>query len=418
MQVALTKQEQGLLPFSRGMFSDELLNEGIGCTTCHQVTVEDPSEGVAGLTSFQDKLRLPGDTYFAALEKPVPNAYHQSAKGAIFEDSAKLCVSCHNVVYDLDGNNRIEEGIDLILQQTTVEYEKYREDGGPVKCLACHMPVDPKQSRAADGAWLIFEQDHTAPDRVVHDHSFVGVDYPIDAKRDRQGKKRRKLLRSAVTLDVVAKEGKLSVSIRNTGAGHNVPTGLAFARQMWLEVKILDGGGRLLKSSGVLEEPTDDLCDNDTMAVPPATLAKFVRGCSDGPDAELVNFQQKLIDRIDVVRGADGEPVLKNGKRQVIAADGARESVIQRIKGGAVARVRPVDQQKLAAIPPLETRSFDFALPSGAKKAKVRLLFRIFPPYFLRGLAKGQPDDEKPRIKPLIKNVKIERMAKKTIDIP
>jgi hypothetical protein len=418
MQVALTKQQQGILPFSRPMYSDELLNEGIGCTTCHQLTIEDPTEGVAGLSSFQEKLRLPGDTYYAQIEDPVPNAYHRSAKGPIFDDSAKLCVSCHNVVYDLDGNNRIDLGVDLILQQTTVEYEKYRKDGGPVHCLQCHMPVDPDQSRAADGAWLLFEQDVAAPERVVHDHSFVGVDYPIDQKKDYQGKKRRKLLRSAVTLDARAAGGKLTVTIENSGAGHNVPTGLAFARQMWLEVKMLDGAGRLLKGSGVLDEPTDDLCDNDTMAVPPAALAKHVRGCKGGPDAELVNFQQKLIERIDVVRDAAGAPLLKNGQRQVIASEGARESVLQRIKGGAVPRVRPIDQQKLTPIPPRESRSFDYAMPNGVKTVTVRLLFRIFPPYFLRGLAKGQEKGEKPRIKPLIKNLRVERMAKKTIEVP
>ena len=35
--------------------------------------------------------------------------------------------------------------------------------------------------------------------------------------------------------------GVLRVRITNVGAGHNVPTGFAFARQMWLEVKAFDG---------------------------------------------------------------------------------------------------------------------------------------------------------------------------------
>jgi len=42
------------------------------------------------------------------------------------------------------------------------------------------MPVVPGLKQAADGAIAPLEVDYPPPDRQVHDHGFVGVDYPPD----------------------------------------------------------------------------------------------------------------------------------------------------------------------------------------------------------------------------------------------
>jgi hypothetical protein len=48
-------------------------------------------------------------------------------------------------------------------------------------------------------------------------------------------------------------EGKIIISIKNIGAGHNLPTGLTDVRQMWLEVVVKDRAGKVLFSSGVAD---------------------------------------------------------------------------------------------------------------------------------------------------------------------
>ena len=418
--IALTKQEQAQLPLKRDGYSKELLNDGIGCTVCHQLDLaEDPKRGEAGLVAFQKSLHKVGDVYFGNFDDPVGNAYHRSAKGRIFDNPERLCVACHNVVYDKNDDGRIEKGVDLVLQETTKEYDDYRKDGGQSTCIDCHMPIDKGTKRAANSAVLYFEQDSEAPDREVHDHSFVAVDYPLDlvSEKDPQRDKRRKLLRSAVKMDAVIQGDKLVVTITNTGTGHNVPTGLAFARQMWLEVKATDALGNLLYSSGVLAKNTDDLCDSSTMDEEGSKVARFVKGCVRS-DADLVNYQLKLLDRIDVARDGSGNKVRdEDGEFKVIAADGARESVLQRINGGAVVRIRPVDKQPLVPIEPKEIRTHNYTLPAGVVRVSVRLLFRSFPPYFLRALAAGQPKNEKPRLAPLIENLLVEEMADQTLKL-
>jgi hypothetical protein len=46
----------------------------------------------------------------------------------------------------------------------------------------------------------------------------------------------------------------IQVKVRNTGAGHYLPTGLTEVRQMWLDVTITDASGKTLLRSGALDE--------------------------------------------------------------------------------------------------------------------------------------------------------------------
>jgi len=58
-------------------------------------------------------------------------------------------------------------------------------------------------------------------------------------------------------VDTPARPGDLyrvEVRVDNVGAGHYLPTGLTYVRQMWLHLKVNDTGGRLLYESGALDE--------------------------------------------------------------------------------------------------------------------------------------------------------------------
>lgn len=406
--IKLTEQKQALLPLDKPGFN-RVVMEGVGCVVCHQFDGEAPGRGEAGLVKFQEKYDEVGNTYYGPYDDPVGNAHHQSARGAIFDDPTRLCVACHNVVYDKNGDGEIEKGVDLILQETTLEYDEYRAAGGKATCLDCHMPYDDRD-RAAESADLYFEQDGRGPKRKTRDHSFVAVDYPLDVppSKDPQQKKRKRLLASAARIELSSVGTNLTVTIDNSGSGHNLPTGLAFARQMWLEVQAFNGAGTRVFSSGVLDDTSDDLCDENTMS---DVFANHVVGCRRS-DPHLVNFQLKLVDVIDTKKDAAGnEERDEDGDRIVIAAEGAKESALQRLTGGAVARRRPIDKQLLVPIEPGEERSLKYVLPFNARTVKVRLLFRSFGPYFIRALAAGQPKNEKPKLGPLVENLQIDEMA-------
>jgi hypothetical protein len=291
------------------------------------------------------------------------------------------------------------------------------------------MPVKGKW-RAADGAAIPFEQDQEAPERTLHDHSFVAVDYPLDVPKAREATRARRegLLRRAATLavpkaSIVLKPGSVafSVDITNSGTGHNLPGGFAFVRQMWFEVVVFDRSGRTLGQSGVLEKPTNDLCDASILDDRENPMRPFLVGCRRS-DASLVNFQQMLVDRVAIARDASGNPkVGVRGENLLEAAPGAKEVVLQFLDSGPVPRVRPATKKPTVPLVPGESASFPYAFtfsPDATPlRLRARLLMRVAPPYFLRALAKDQPPTEKPRLDTLVDALEAMEMGKLEVDL-
>jgi hypothetical protein len=390
---------QASLPLSGGKLGDDaFLNEGVGCVACHQWAGE-PRTGGAGFVPFQEGYE-PGRTFYGPIADPVGNAYHQSEAGAVFAKPEELCRNCHVVALDKNGDGRLDRGVDLVLQTL---WDEWAALGGGPSCLDCHMPVTGRK-RAAESASVPFEQDREAPDRLVRDHSFVAVDYPLDDSAARQASRPRRegLLAGAASLGVapesVQKElgrVRFKVEVRNSGTGHNMPGGFAFVRQLWLEVNVLDAAGRRIASSGTLASNTDDLCDASIVDDRESPVRPFISGCK-ASDPQLVNFQQMLLDRVELKRDASGN-VLKGSRGENLLARpaGAKEAVIQHIDGGPVPRVRPATKQAVAPLAFGEAATFAYDFPTGgaeARKLSVRLLFRTVPPYLLRALGKAQPD--------------------------
>jgi hypothetical protein len=390
--------QSGTLPFvgTKPNATTAALGEGIGCVTCHSYR-GNPKDSKAVLTDFQQDFGV-GKNYFGPFDDPAPNGgFHQASISPLYDSTGGeyLCLNCHNLKADRDGDQVFELGTDLFLQTTFDEYKNDYQAAGSGKdtCIGCHMPVRKDVSQAADGF-------PNAPTRIVHDHRFVGVDYPLDefAKgNDPQKLARRDLLKGGeagggvATLEVqnIAFDGaKLAfdVKLTNANGGHNLPTGFAFMRQMWLEVVVKDNDMNELGQSGELQASDNDLCDSNTLT---DSLASIVQGCDGGlTDDQLVNFQTKLVDFV----------ALQNG---VLVPDPVKghETFLQFQTGGAVARSRPADVKAglgkftLAPLRPFEPRSFHysfvFSQQSDPIHLSTRLKFRNLPPYFMRALAKA-----------------------------
>ncbi|HEX9620963.1 MAG TPA: multiheme c-type cytochrome [Polyangiaceae bacterium] len=408
----VTLTQEATLPWPGGPD----MNEGIGCAVCHQLDGV-PEPGEAGFsTGVAARLEL-GSTMLGSIAGAVGNPYHQSRAGEAYRrDPNALCAGCHAVQLDRNADGKVENGRDLVLQSTYLEYRRYRDAGGTGTCIGCHMPVR-SGTRAAASARIPDDQDFVAPARVLHSHAFVGADYPLDlppAQNPHRVEREALLKRAAVlALERVEQRGQelvVEVAIGNVGAGHDMPTGFAFARQLWVELVVEDGAGSRVFESGVLARVTDDLCDAATLAAG-NRIGEHVVGC-DGPDPQLVNLQRMLVDLVDVKRDAVQNVVLSSrGEPIAVAAPGAQEVSIQKLAGGAVARVRPSDQQPLTGLEPNETRRFAYRVPlagaRGTLRVRARLLFRHLPPYFLRDLASRQPEGETPLLAPLIENLEI-----------
>jgi hypothetical protein len=359
---------------------------------------------------------------------PVTNSVHTSnSDGKDFAPNPnKLCANCHEVWIDYDHDGVVEKGLDLALQTTWDEYTEYRTLGGRETCVSCHMPVVSGLTRAADGAQIPGQQSVAAPDRQIHDHSFHGVDFALDSPAQQQSTaaSRTALLQGAAFMNIdrrsVGFDGNgdfgFDVFIANTGTGHDLPSGFAFARQMWIEITVTDGAGRILFTSGVVSSPTDDLCDGDSLFERGNPMRKFFQNCPQVDD-ELVTFQQKLVDFVTFqIDGSD--PFDPAGATTAVQL--GNETWLQFLHGGVVARQRTFDGTQVANLKPFEQREFHYDVPlfENAQQLHVqaRLLWRQLPPYFLRALASAQPSTEVPQLAPLIGNLETVVMATDSVD--
>ncbi|HEY2406293.1 MAG TPA: multiheme c-type cytochrome [Polyangiaceae bacterium] len=399
---------------------DELLNEGVSCSVCHQ-WAGDAVTGGGGLSQFQRGLK-PGHRYYGPIESPVGNAFHRSEQSALFKNPTELCRNCHSVQLDKNGDGKFQRGPDLVLQSLFDEWQDYRHLGGSATCINCHMPLL-KETRAAEQAAIPLEQDHDADKRATHDHTFVATDYPLDDPkiRDQTRPAREALLKRAASLTLVDGSLKLTrtalkfaVEVKNVGSGHNLPGGFAFVRQMWIEASVLDAAGVAIASSGVLARPSDDLCDTSVLDVT-SPMRSFVSGC-DAADPLLVNFQQMLFDVTQVKHDNNGlVPTDRRGEALLEGAPGSHEVVIQYLTSGASARIRPFTQKPTAPLATGDAADFPylFAVPAGRlpKTLRLRLLFRTSPPYFVRALASGEKAPNADKLAGLTRNLEVSEMA-------
>jgi hypothetical protein len=102
------------------------------------------------------------------------------------------------------------------------------------------------------------------PDREhIWTHYFVGGNAIITKLLGSEvnSKMAEERLKNAADLEII-KDGSYStgnvssirVKVTNSGAGHYLPTGITEVRQMWLHVRITDADGRVIFSSGELDQ--------------------------------------------------------------------------------------------------------------------------------------------------------------------
>ncbi len=263
---ALVRQERYLA--SLGPDADpiveDLSEDGVNCDVCHSIDIVPPLGDISFLHDVD-----PTGPKLAGIEDPIPNSFHESRADASFRTSAQ-CRSCHQIFLD-DGT---------ALENTFLEWENSILSGQGIECQDCHMPS--YTGTAAIGG----------PERIVHRHTFVGVDYATEPfrgiDRDAQIAEVANLLANSVTMttDVPASVGEgetltLRFPVTNDRTGHAIPSGTSFSREMWLEVEVRDAADDVVYRSGWLEAD-DSLTESD-------------------PD--LVKFGSKLYD-------SDGQPTV------------------------------------------------------------------------------------------------------------
>ena len=199
-------------PSHAQLLGDADAEASVTCLTCHAAVgnrgerdgllIVDPSAPIGGPH---------GDA------EPTPA--HASRASALL-GSPSLCGTCHEVT-----------GPDVFVERTLSEHRVAAPDPNDPTCATCHLP------RLDDGPIAL---DARTP-RVRRDHGFVGLDPPWgadDATRARAATEATALLASALSLEVIREGDSIEVRLTNVGARHAVPTGVAFLRDVWIDVEV------------------------------------------------------------------------------------------------------------------------------------------------------------------------------------
>jgi nitrate/TMAO reductase-like tetraheme cytochrome c subunit len=307
----------------------EASRRGVSCVSCHKLY-----DVVNGVNQFTQC----ADWYAGTIVDPVDTPAHANHLSPVHADPI-VCRSCHNV----ENLNHVQ------VEFTYSEWEELArtqqdETGDPEirTCQDCHMET--YEGPAAVGG----------PTRTLHRHTFFGGDVAFgdfpDAHRQYHGVER--LLRDAATLRVGAHADHIEVNVRNAFLGHDLPTGSAFDRQVWVEILVTGADGTELVRSGDLDG-NGDLRDAWS-ELDPGGDPYVTRGDSV--------FRSYLYD-------AEGQPTFD--------FIGAATGVVDRtLPAGGSRTIRYTYEG--VAVPPLTVEA--------------RVLYRAYPPFLLRELGIAERD--------------------------
>lgn len=254
------------------------LEEGVSCIVCHAATHPEPLAGNGALTSHINDVRR---SLHPALIMAAPSRHArdmQARRDAPHMGESGLCGACHTEVRmpAVSGQHPLH------FQETYDEWRRSPQAAAGVHCQDCHMARDPAAFVAAlkrgerprrevshrmPGInYLLADPD--LPGGLMHalrggspggiNRQFERAEYHDELRATRR--QAIGLLEAAADLAIEAEAAanglRLAVDVRNTGAGHALPTGPLDQRHMWLELEVRDGAGKVLHHSGAFDAAT------------------------------------------------------------------------------------------------------------------------------------------------------------------
>lgn len=256
---------------------------GVDCETCHNISARTGLDNGAYVLSPKSH---GGPTKFGPRRDAV-SPYHDTVYSALHTRS-DFCATCHNVTHPFSS---------VAVERTYDEWLESPYSLSGETCQSCHMP------RFAGRAAVM------GPDRrQVAGHWFSGANATVLGYlgQAEAAQRARDLLRSAAAIEfhsLPASVGRgehvrVAVKVANLRAGHKLPTGFPEGREMWIDFRVMDAGGRELYRLGAIE---DGVTERDTRNF------KVHLGDKDGKvlDIEVWNATQILLDNRILPKGYD-----------------------------------------------------------------------------------------------------------------
>lgn len=228
----------GLLPPANGSKFDATSRRGISCDFCHTVSGVEQVYNMGHVSEPGNVKKGPrGDGR---------SLYHE-VKYSEIHTKADFCGSCHMVIHPTTGVHIIDTWDDW-------KNNDYGKQG--IRCQDCHMTPTPGVSKNPGRSSLMGKK---RVNRAFH--GFIGGSSYVQDElgNHKQAELSREFLRSAAKVKLAEKvtdEGtlELTVDVHNVGAGHKIPTGTTYIRIMWLQVEVADSAGKVVYSSGHIDD--------------------------------------------------------------------------------------------------------------------------------------------------------------------
>ena len=226
---------------------NDKLEEGVSCVACHRITKIEDAGGNAAYTLnlterekyvFEDSKSDVGQWLSEKFINSNPKAHIDSYMKPVYKDGV-YCASCHDEFTPGNGSKIVS---------TYKEWQKspFNNPSDPTKnktCIDCHMTnlendqLSPLRGRSTDGGKI--KDD-------VKVHYFAGANHFLSGLKSKKHEDQTlQLLRTSAKLDVdIKKDGTIDVGVKNVGAGHHLPTGVADFRELWLDITVKDKNAR------------------------------------------------------------------------------------------------------------------------------------------------------------------------------
>lgn len=231
------------------------LEEGVSCLTCHRIT-DAKSTGNASYTldltnrekyPFEDSDSDSGEFLSEKFINAKPNVHKKSYSKKLYKSSA-YCASCHDETSPLTG----KQIVSTFKEWKASSYNNPDNKEEHKTCIDCHMTYlkdnkfSPLRGTSTNGGTI--KED-------VKVHYFSGSNHFLSGlKSEKHEDQSIQLLKTAAKLDVNIKNNQVIVGVKNVGAGHHLPTGVADFRELWLDITVKDASGKVVFTSGKLKE--------------------------------------------------------------------------------------------------------------------------------------------------------------------
>lgn len=241
----------------------EIDKRGVSCDICHSV------EASVGTGNGSFILR-PGDastgdfgTKFGPRNDSASPIH--ASKYSELHTRADFCGMCHDVGH---AHNL------MTIENTYTEWRRSPYNTGDPKttthCQDCHMRQNPTHP-ATGSTTLPDSPGFAAPEELgakkrghIWQHYFIGGNFVVTTLLGNQESARmaQDRLEHALSIDILdqdktlkrGRNERLRVKVVNSGAGHYLPTGLTFVREMWIHLTVKDADQKTVFESGYLDD--------------------------------------------------------------------------------------------------------------------------------------------------------------------